>query len=178
MKNLNQNQRIALLAGVIFVIDQLTKLTVVHFLGEQLNAERVIIPGFFRLVHWGNTGAAWSMFHGNNQALAAVAATALLVLIWKRHHFDAHRLGGQIALGLIFGGISGNLLDRIRVKHVIDFLYFYVERRGAALGSPESEAGFPAFNVADSAICIGVSLLFLLSLRNDTSSSSVQSQAS
>ena len=168
MTRLNPNQRMALIAGVVFILDQFTKLLVVKGLGMTLNSERTLIPGFFRLVHWGNTGAAWSMFHNNNAVLAAIALVALVVLIWKRHHFDAHRLGGQVALGLILGGIAGNLLDRIRVNHVIDFLYFYVERRGVTPGTMESEAGFPAFNIADSGICIGVALLFILSLRQES----------
>ena len=163
---LNQNQRIALVSGSVFLLDQLTKLSLVKGLGMELNAERVLIPGFFKLVHWGNTGAAWSMFHGNNGFLAAIALVAIFALIWKRHYFEAHRLGGQIALGLITGGIAGNLLDRLRVNHVIDFLYFYVERRGVGPGSFDAEAGFPAFNVADSAICCGVALLFLFSLQS------------
>jgi len=70
-------------------------------------------------------------------------------------------LAGQISLGLIFGGIAGNLVDRFLRKHVIDFLYFYLERRGGG------EIGFPAFNVADAAICSGVGLLFLLSWQKD-----------
>jgi signal peptidase II len=67
-----------------------------------------------------------------------------------------------MALGFIFGGILGNLLDRLRVGHVIDFLRFYVIRRNG------EEAGFPAFNVADSAICIGVGLLFILSFQSES----------
>lgn len=156
------DRRIARLAGAVFLLDQLTKLAVVRVL--QFNGDHMVIPGFFRLVYWGNTGAAWSLFHGNNAVLAALAAVSMLALIWKRHHFEVHRLGGQFALGFILGGVAGNLLDRVRVHHVIDFLYFYVERRGAIPGSPEAEAGFPAFNVADTAICTGVGLLFVLSL--------------
>ncbi len=159
----DHDRKIATLALVVFLLDQVTKLLVVRVLG--FNEDYPVIPGFFRLVYWGNTGAAWSLFHGNNTALACLAAVALFALIWKRHHFEPHRLPGQIALGLIFGGILGNLLDRIRVNHVIDFLYFYVERRGVLPSTQEAEAGFPAFNVADSAICMGVGLLFLLSLR-------------
>jgi signal peptidase II len=102
------------------------------------------------------------MFSGNNGFLAAVALIALLALFWSRHHFDSHTLGGQVSLGLIFGGILGNLIDRVRVGHVIDFIYFYMQRRGG------NEIGFPAFNVADSAICIGVGLIFLLSWNNET----------
>ena len=161
MTKLNPNLRIALLAVAVIVFDQITKLLVLNYLG--FAEEKVIINGFFKLVHWGNTGAAWSMFRGNNGILALVAFGALMVLVWTRHHFDTHTLGGQISLGLIFGGIVGNLIDRVRVKHVIDFLYFYVFRRDG------QEAGFPAFNVADSAICIGVGLLFILSWQNDGS---------
>ncbi len=69
---------------------------------------------------------------------------------------------GQFALGLIFGGIIGNLIDRLTVKHVIDFLYFYVQQRGG------KEVGFPAFNIADSAICTGVVFIFLITWRMDS----------
>ena len=155
----NSNWRIVNLALAIIVFDQLTKLAVLKYLG--FAEEKVIVDGFFKLVHWGNTGAAWSMFSGNNGVLAVVAIVAVVVLILSRHHFDVHTLGGQVALGLIFGGIIGNLIDRVRVGHVVDFLYFYVFRRDG------TEAGFPAFNIADSAICIGVGLLFLLSWLGD-----------
>ena len=149
------NKRIALLALGVVALDQLTKLLVFKFLDP--TEDKVIIEGFFRFVHWGNTGAAWSLFTGNNTWLAIVAALALVALFFTRHHFDLHTVGGQVSLGLIFGGIIGNLIDRLRVGHVVDFLYFYVNRRDGG------ETGFPAFNVADSAICIGVGLLFLLS---------------
>jgi signal peptidase II len=158
---INFNLRIALLALGVYVLDQLTKLSVLTYLG--FAEEKEIMPGFFRFVHWHNTGAAWSMFHGYNKVLAIVAIAALAVLFLTRHHFDIHRVGGQLSLGLIFGGIAGNLTDRLRVGHVIDFLYFYVNRRGGG------ESGFPAFNVADSAICVGVGLLFILSWNSEKS---------
>jgi len=101
------------------------------------------------------------MFTGRNYVLAIVGVIALLALVRSRHHFDAHRVIGQMALGLIFGGILGNLIDRLFIGHVVDFLYFYVQRRG------DREVGFPAFNLADSAICIGVALIFILSWQND-----------
>ena len=155
----NSNWRILNLALAIIVFDQVTKLAVLKYLG--FREEKEIVDGFFKLVHWGNTGAAWSMFSGNNGVLAVVAIAALVVLFFTRHHFNVHTLGGQVSLGLIFGGIVGNLIDRLRVGHVVDFLYFYVYRRDG------QTAGFPAFNVADSAICVGVGLLFLLSWQND-----------
>ncbi len=155
----NSNWRMLGLALFIFLFDQLTKLLVLRYLDYAQDKD--IIPGFFKLVHWGNTGAAWSLFRGNNAVLAGVAVAALVILFFARHHFDIHTAGGQISLGLIFGGILGNLTDRLMRDHVIDFLYFYVNRRD---GSP---LGFPAFNVADRAICIGVGLLFIMSWRSE-----------
>jgi|ERR1044071_6346920 signal peptidase II len=152
------NRRIGLIALLIVGLDQLTKLLVLRLLGYA--QEKVVINGLFKFVHWGNTGAAWSLFRGNNNALAIVAVAALVVLFFSRHHFDSRTWVGQLAFGLIFGGIAGNLIDRLSRGHVIDFLYFYIQR-GA------SELGFPAFNVADSAICTGVALVFLLTWRNE-----------
>lgn len=154
---LTPTRRMALLAAVIFAADQLTKMAVLKFLDH--SQERIIIPGFFKLVHWVNTGAAWSLFHDKNAVLAIVSFVALVGLFIWRHHFDTKTLLGQISLGLIFGGILGNLFDRVLPSrhHVIDFLRFYLERRGG------TEVGFPAFNIADSAICVGVGLLFILS---------------
>ena len=153
-------QRVAVIALVVVFLDQLTKWIVVQSLPSP-GQEKMVIAGFFKLVHWGNTGAAWSLFRGSNATLAVVACVALIVLFFTRHHFDARTLLGQFAFGLICGGIVGNLIDRIRVGHVIDFLYFYVQQRGG------KELGFPAFNVADSAICTGVGLVFILTWRSD-----------
>ncbi len=159
---LTPNKRMALITVSVLALDQLTKLLVLTYL--DFAKERVVINGFFKFVHWVNTGAAWSMFHDNNELLAIISLVALMALFIFRHHFEAHKKLGQIALGLMFGGIVGNLVDRLHPHrgHVIDFLYFYVNRRGG-----EGELGFPAFNVADSAICIGVGLLFILSWQKE-----------
>jgi signal peptidase II len=153
------NRRIALIALAVLVVDQVTKQLVQRCLS--VGEDKVIIDGFFRFVYWGNTGAAWSLFRGRNALLALVAVVALVVLFLSRHHFDAHTLLGQVAFGLIFGGILGNLVDRLTVRHVIDFLYFYLRQRGGG------EIGFPAFNVADSSICTGVGLIFLVTWRTE-----------
>ena len=156
------NRGIAALALVVFALDQFTKWLVLHslpFLGD----EKIVIDGFFKLVHWGNTGAAWSLFSGNNAALALVGLFALIALFLTRHHFSSHTLSGQIAFGLIFGGIAGNLTDRLLPSRhaVVDFIYFYLQQRGGG------EIGFPAFNVADTAICTGVGLIFLITWKNE-----------
>ena len=157
---LDAEKRMAILAGGIVLVDQMTKALVLQTLIYGRD-ERVIIDGFFKFVHWGNTGAAWSMFHGNNELLAIVSLVALLFLFLYRRHFDTRTLPGQISLGLIFGGIIGNLIDRLFRNHVIDFIYFYLQQRGGR------EVGFPAFNIADTAICTGVGLLFILSWRQE-----------
>ena len=165
----NGNRLIIALAATIFVLDQLAKLLVLHTL-PAVGDERSIVEGFFKFVHWGNTGAAWSLFTGNNAMLAIVGVGALILLIFTRHHFHAHTLAGQIAFGLIFGGIAGNLTDRLLPgRHaVVDFLYFYIQPRGGG------EIGFPAFNIADSAICTGVALVFLLSWKHEHSPTPAQ----
>lgn len=154
-------RRLLLVAGVVYGLDQLTKYLVLQFLGQ--NEERVIVEGFFKFVHWGNTGAAWSLFFGNNKLLAVVAAVALVGLFLARKHFDTRTLLGQLAFGMILGGIAGNLTDRLipSRQHVIDFLRFYINTTNG------EEAGFPAFNIADSGICVGVALIFWVTWRTE-----------
>ncbi|MBX3731424.1 MAG: signal peptidase II [Verrucomicrobiae bacterium] len=162
LRRLTPTQRIGLLALAVFLADQLTKFLVLRALGFQ--EERVLVAGFFKLVHWGNTGAAWSLFRHNNGILAMVSALAFVALWVFRSHFEAGRPAGQVALGFLFGGIAGNLLDRLLPsrQHVIDFIRFYIEPRGGG-----GEIGFPAFNVADTAICTGVGLLILMTWQQD-----------
>jgi signal peptidase II len=156
------DRRIATLALVVIVCDQITKWLVLRaiFLGDEIT----VIPGFFNLTHRVNTGAAWSQFSGHNAVLAIVAIVALALLFRARFHFGAQRLFGQFAFGLIFGGIIGNLTDRLLPgRHaVVDFLHFYMARRGTG-----DVFDFPAFNVADSAICVGVALIILLNWKEE-----------
>lgn len=150
------NQQMAGICAGVFALDQLTKQIVLRFLGTEESKE--LIPGFFKLVHWQNRGAAWSLFstmHGSNYVLAAVSLLAFGALIRFRNHFAAETRIGRVALGLVMGGILGNFCDRIIIQHVVDFLRFYVHSRSGL------EVGFPAFNVADSAICVGVGLMFV-----------------
>jgi signal peptidase II len=165
----NPHLRMGGVALLVLLCDQLTKLVVMNFLG--FRQEVVVIDGFFRLVHWGNTGAAWSFFKDHNGVLAGVSALALVVLYLSREYFGAGTVLGQVALGLLYGGILGNLTDRLLPsrRHVIDFLYFYMNQRGGG------EIGFPAFNLADSAICVGVALLFFQSWLKEQGDGSARS---
>tara|TARA_Y100001934_G_C12293173_1_gene745954 strand:- start:864 stop:1499 length:636 start_codon:yes stop_codon:yes gene_type:complete len=146
------NAKVLFVALLTLGLDQLTKWIVVWKL--PFNGEPVaIVHGFFELVHYGNTGAAWSLFSGNNFWLAIFSLVALVFLWVSRRHFGADVPLGQLALGLILGGVAGNLVDRVVHHHVVDFLQFYIPFR------------FPAFNVADSGICTGVGLMFIQSLQ-------------
>jgi signal peptidase II len=163
------NRRIAIIALVVFALDQFTKWLVLRALGP--GDEKIIVNGFFKFVHWSNTGAAWNILSGNNSTLIIVMLLAFVALFLTRHHFDSHTLPGQIAFGLIFGGIAGNLTDRLLPSRhaVVDFLYFYLQRRGGG------EIGFPAFNVADSAICTGIGLIFIITWKTEHTPGSASS---
>jgi signal peptidase II len=164
--------RILGVGGTILLLDHLSKLVIV--LSLRLGDHWPVLPGFLHIVHWGNTGSAWSLFHGNNTALAVVALVAVGALWYWRAHFEAHRPLGQLALGLLFGGTIGNLIDRLipSRRHVVDFLYFHLHPRGGG------EAGFPAFNVADVAICTGVGLMLLLGFAMPENASAPQPKPS
>jgi len=114
-----------------------------------------VIPGFFRLTHTENTGAAFSLFadspsHWKTALLIGFSLLAMVivtVLLWKQTR--ALTMTG-VALSLILGGAVGNLWDRLASGRVVDFLLFYVKRYE-----------WPVFNLADSAIVIGAGLLVL-----------------
>ncbi len=146
--------RIALILLAVLILDQCTKHLVQQFL--KLDDQYILLDGFFRLVHWGNTGAAMNLFPDSNTFLAALASVAFFVLLFNHTWFQSHRKAGQAALGLMLGGILGNLADRLRTGHVVDFIYFYAYQRDGG------EVGFPAFNIADSAIFSGVCLFILI----------------
>ena len=146
-------QWVALIAVTIVALDQFSKWLVVRSISPE--DARVVISGFFSLVSVRNTGAAWGIFRDFNLVLTAISLVTVLALYLFRHSFQLNRPGPRLALGLIAGGIIGNLIDRIRVGSVIDFLSFYV-----------GEYHWPAFNVADSSICIGVGSYIILTWRN------------
>ena len=147
-------RRIAPIAILIALLDQLTKLLVMRWVDPDLPVP--VVDGLFQLVNWGNTGAAWGMFQNSNLILASISVVTLVVICIFRRSFQIHLLGSKIALGLIAGGIAGNVVDRFRYSHVVDFLDF-------------SFCGhhWPAFNVADSAICIGVGVYLVVTWRDE-----------
>jgi signal peptidase II len=142
-----------LIALTVVLLDRWTK----HIVAQRipLYSHIQIIPGFFRLTHTENTGAAFSLFADSPApwkttlliAFSGIALVVVSVLLWKNHH--AHMATG-IGLSLIMGGALGNLWDRLARGRVVDFLLFYYKRYQ-----------WPVFNLADSAIVIGAGLLVL-----------------
>ena len=136
-------------AVAVGAADQVTKLLVMRrlVLGDGIP----LIPGFFSLSYVQNTGAAWGMLQGLNDWLVLLSVLMLVVIIVFRKHFVTEALSHRVAMGLMIGGIAGNMMDRLRLGFVVDFLDFYWR----------SSPHFPAFNVADAAICTGVGLYIL-----------------
>jgi signal peptidase II len=130
-------------------LDQVTKLAIVRNI--PLNRSVALIPGFFGLSHVLNPGAAFSLFGGSAYApkaliaFSSVVLLAIFVVLWRA---DRGFALPNLSLALIMGGAMGNLLDRLRIGSVVDFLMF-------KFGSYY----YPDFNVADSAIVVGSLLL-------------------
>ena len=140
---------ILLLSLPLYVLDQITKWFVLYYVHPE-DPPKVVIPDFFHLVNVTNSGAAFGSFRNNNAFFIVLSCVALLVvasLLLRRRSPDALR---DISLALLLAGILGNLTDRFLHGHVIDFLLFDLHIP-LAIFRP-----WPAFNVADSCICIAV----------------------
>lgn len=157
LRRIGRYRLLLVLALVVCALDQLTKVLVaarLPFNAPGASGRIEVVPGFFNLIHVGNTGAAWSMFDGHSEILAALALVTLGAIYVFRRHLWLEVRSVQIAFGLLCGGAVGNVIDRLQHGHVIDFLDFH-------FGSYV----YPTFNVADSCIVCGVILYVLLSLR-------------
>lgn len=136
------------LSFAIALIDQWTKNLVRAHL--PLGGYIPVIQGFFDIRYIQNTGAAWGMLEGLNHWLILFSVVMLVVVVVFRGQLADHRWISRIALASIIGGITGNLIDRVHLSYVVDFLHFHAGARQ-----------FPAFNVADAAICTGAGLFML-----------------
>ncbi len=146
------------IAALVIALDRWTKLWIEHNI--RMGHARVIIPHVLRLTHVLNTGAAFSLFEESTSpamvrnlliAFSVFAVIVVLVLLWK---FGREFTLVTFSLALILGGALGNLYDRVRYLHVVDFLEVHIVHYH-----------WPDFNVADSAICIGAVLLLIEMLR-------------
>jgi signal peptidase II len=140
-----------LVAVVVVALDQAVKAAVRGRL--TLHESITVIPGLFDLTRVHNTGAAYGFLDGvdfpfKTVILACVATAALIGLAIYAVSLDRAQVLTQIGLTLVIGGAAGNLIDRVRFGAVVDFLDFYWR-----------DYHWPAFNVADSAITVGVTVL-------------------
>ena len=142
---------IVITAGVL-VLDQVTKAVVSTSL--KMYEIRPVIPGFLNLTRVHNTGAAFGLLAGQASPVRTfffltVSFLAMGVVLWMLLRLPPDQKVELVALSLIFGGALGNVIDRARLGEVIDFIDVYYR----------SLPHWPAFNVADSAITVGVILL-------------------
>jgi signal peptidase II len=139
--------RCAILSGLILVGDQITKIIVETGISSPIK----VIPGLFNLVFVKNTGAAWGILAGKGWLLLVISVTVLVLIAVFIRRIAEGWPERYYSMALIAGGIAGNSIDRIWRGAVVDFLDFHY--------GPHH---WPAFNVADSAICVGV-FIFIIS---------------
>ncbi len=143
----------------IIVADQASKWLVARSI--PLEGTRAIFRGFFRLWHVRNSGAVWGFLSGHDgglipKAITALAVIALLVVLFFFLRAGRHERLELFAYAFILGGALGNIIDRLRLGYVVDFIDVFVK-----------SWHWPTFNVADSCITIGVALLALSLLRGN-----------
>jgi signal peptidase II len=133
-------------AAVIFIADQATKAAVISGIGLH---ERVpVVDDLVQLWHVQNSGAAFSLFQGGTLLFLVVTVVALGMIVYFHRQFRGRSPWLQVLLGVILGGTAGNLVDRVRLGYVTDFVSVGV-----------GELRWPTFNVADSSIVVGIGLL-------------------
>lgn len=144
-------KKIYLLAGILILLDQLTKVFANLYL-ENIN----IIPNFLNLTYVENTGAAWGILDNNRIILVCVSVLALLVINKYIKNETNFSNVSTISYGFLIGGIFGNLFDRIFRGYVIDFLNFNI-----------FGYSFPVFNIADTLIVVGIILMTIEVIRGE-----------
>jgi signal peptidase II len=146
-------KKILLFTLLFILIDQLSKLLIVN--NFDLNNEVSIIPSFFSLMYIRNTGAAWGMF-SNGTIILAIFSLAFLVFTLK-YVFSKKRSNLEIIIiSMLYGGIIGNLIDRLFRNYVVDFLSFKI-----------FGYNFPVFNIADCYIVISIGLIIIKMIMDD-----------
>jgi signal peptidase II len=137
------------LAGLVVALDQWTKWLVrtnLPFQGTWLPEWLSWLSPYARIVHWYNSGAAFGSFQNGNPVFTVLAIIVIMAILYYYPRVDASDWTLRLAMGLQLGGAAGNLVDRLLMGKVTDFI---------------SIGNFPVFNVADSSISVGVVVLLL-----------------
>ena len=136
-------------AGTIIALDQWTKWLVrenIEFGTQWLPEWLMWLSPYARIVHWYNSGAAFGMFQNGNMIFTILAILVIIAIIYYFPQVEAEDWTLKVAMGLQLAGAAGNLIDRLLMGKVTDFI---------------SVGSFPVFNVADSSITVGVIVLLL-----------------
>jgi signal peptidase II len=130
-----------IVAALVVTLDQLSKLWI--------NANRpqtALLPGFLDLRYTRNTGAIFGLFHSHTELFIALGIAGLVIILVFLYYFPPATTVGMVSFALILGGAVGNLIDRIRLGYVIDFISIHVQELFR----------WPAFNIADAALTVGI----------------------
>ena len=157
MKSSRSTWVLLAIAAVTLFADQVSKFLVIKYLAPHgAWAPIPALSNFFTLEYTTNTGAAFGLFKAWGPVFVAVAVIVIVAIMVYQNEVPQGAWLVRLALGLQLGGALGNLTDRLSVGHVTDFIYFHF---------------WPVFNLADSAIVVGVILLALTMLREERKSS-------
>jgi len=130
-----------IVTALVVTLDQLSKLWI--------NATRPqieLLPGFLDLVYVENTGATFGLFHSHTELFIALGIAASVIILVFLYYFPPTTTVGMVSFALILSGAVGNLIDRIRLGYVIDFISIHVQEL----------FHWPAFNIADAALTVGI----------------------
>lgn len=144
------NKKKLIISIVVLFIDQITKSMI-----QAYNTNIDILDNLFGLHYYQNTGAAWSILEGKQTILILITIGVLVLVYNMMFSFEEDRLN-NFAFGLLFGGILGNLIDRVFYGFVRDFIDIVI------VGYD-----FPVFNIADMAIVIGIFLVIVATLKGE-----------
>ncbi len=142
-----------IIATIIVIIDQVLKIVIDNILS--INESIQVIPDIFYITKVYNTGAAWSLFEGSGILLIIIAIVAFFLLL-KYQNVFVEKKRNTLAFALIYGGLVGNLIDRVIYGYVIDYLHIYI-----------FGFSFPVFNLADTAIVIGFLLVIIAIIKGE-----------
>lgn len=136
--------QLLIIASFVTFLDQFTKWIVVHRLGLRLHESIDVIPGIFSITRVHNSGIAFGLFPGLPDVFMVITLVSMLIVLYFYLTVEPRSALLTVGCALILGGAMGNLLDRFRLNYVVDFINF---------------SFWPAFNIADSSVSIGVALL-------------------
>jgi len=159
-RKMNKYIKLVAVAGTIIILDQITKSLILGRMA--LYDSFAVVPGFFNIVHIHNQGGAFGLLAGQSEMIrylvfVLLSAVAVGVIYYLYVRTPVAEWLQATGLALIFGGAIGNMIDRLRFGYVVDFLDFYLKGWH-----------YPAFNVADSAITVGIGLFLLQMLTQKT----------